>query len=39
MAVKFEELMSQLKSGKYAPVYLLMGEEPFYIDCIVLNIF
>lgn len=34
MAVKFEELMSQLKSGKYAPVYLLMGEEPFYIDCI-----
>ena len=34
MAVKFEEVMSQLKSGKYAPVYLLMGEEPFYIDCI-----
>lgn len=34
MAAKFEDVMSQLKSGKYAPVYLLMGEEPFYIDCI-----
>lgn len=33
-AVKFEDVMSQLKSGKFAPVYLLMGEEPFYIDCI-----
>ncbi len=33
-AAKFEEVMNQLKSGKYAPVYLLMGEEPFYIDCI-----
>ena len=33
-AAKFEDVMSQLKSGQYAPVYLLMGEEPFYIDCI-----
>lgn len=33
-AAKFEDVMSQLKSGQFAPVYLLMGEEPFYIDCI-----
>lgn len=34
MAAAFDQVMNQLKSGKYAPVYLLMGEEPFYIDCI-----
>lgn len=30
--IKYEELVSQLKSRQFAPVYLLMGEEPFYID-------
>lgn len=30
--IKYEELVTQLKSRQFAPVYLLMGEEPFYID-------
>lgn len=30
--IKYEELVSQLKSRQFAPVYLLMGDEPFYID-------
>ena len=30
--VKYEELVAQLKSRQFKPVYLLMGEEPFYID-------
>lgn len=30
--VTFEGIMSDLKEGKYAPVYYLMGEEPYYID-------
>lgn len=30
--IKLEELKTQLKNKQYAPVYLLMGEEPFYID-------
>lgn len=30
----YEELMTELKAGKYRPVYLLMGEEPYYIDVI-----
>lgn len=28
----FDSVMTNLKSGKYAPVYLLMGEESYYID-------
>ncbi len=28
------QILSDLKNGKYAPVYLLMGEEPYYIDLI-----
>ncbi|MEG2070698.1 MAG: DNA polymerase III subunit delta, partial [Bacteroidales bacterium] len=28
----FDEVMQQLVGKKYAPVYLLMGEEPFFID-------
>lgn len=27
-------LLSTLKGGVYAPIYLLMGEEPYYIDLI-----
>lgn len=30
--IKYDELKSQLRKGQFAPVYLLMGEEPFYID-------
>ena len=28
----FEGIMSDLKAGKFAPVYYLMGDEPYYID-------
>ncbi len=28
----FEQILNDLKSKKYYPVYLLTGEEPFYID-------
>ena len=31
-AVTFDAIMRSLKGGNYAPVYLLMGEEPYYID-------
>jgi len=30
----FSEIMSSVKQRKFAPVYLLMGEESYYIDCI-----
>lgn len=30
--IKYEDLVKQLKNREFAPVYLLMGEEPFYID-------
>lgn len=29
---EYMEIMKALKAGNYAPVYLLHGEEPFYID-------
>jgi DNA polymerase-3 subunit delta len=29
-----ESVIKDLKNGKYAPVYFLQGEEPFYIDLI-----
>ncbi len=28
----FEGIMRDLRAGKYAPVYILMGEEAYYID-------
>lgn len=31
-AEAYNNMMSALKSGKVAPVYLLMGEESYYID-------
>ncbi|MDR0349731.1 MAG: DNA polymerase III subunit delta [Tannerella sp.] len=37
MAVKeytFEEICREIKEGNFAPVYVLMGEEPFFIDAI-----
>ena len=30
--VSFDSVMSALRQGKYAPVYLLMGDEGFFID-------
>src|SRR5690606_18125759 len=32
MPSKPEEVLKDLKSGKYAPIYFLQGEEPFFID-------
>lgn len=32
MPTKPEEVLKDLKQGKYAPVYFLQGEEPFFID-------
>jgi DNA polymerase III, delta subunit len=29
---QFDSLMNDVNSGKFAPYYLLMGEEPYYID-------
>lgn len=31
-AATFESIMRDLKSKKYAPVYVLMGDESYYID-------
>lgn len=28
----YEQILTDLKSKKYAPVYVLSGEEPYYID-------
>ena len=30
--VSFEGIMRDLEARKYAPVYYLMGDEPYYID-------
>lgn len=31
---KYTKLISEIKKGIFKPVYLLMGEEPYYIDMI-----
>ena len=28
----YETIIAELKSGKYRPVYYLMGEESYYTD-------
>jgi len=33
-AISYVQILSDLKQKKYAPVYFLMGEEPYYIDVI-----
>ncbi len=33
-AATYEQILSDLKQKQYSPVYLLMGEEGFYIDLI-----
>lgn len=30
----FNTLMSEIRAGRFAPVYLLMGEEPYFIDAL-----
>lgn len=32
---RFASIMSDIRSGKFKPVYLLMGEEPYYSDLIL----
>lgn len=34
MAATFEQIISDIHKKKYAPVYFLMGEEPYFIDMI-----
>ncbi len=34
MAVKFESLMRELQAKQYKPVYLLHGEEPYFVETI-----
>jgi len=35
MPAKPEDVLKDLKAGKYAPVYFLQGDEPYFIDQIV----
>ena len=32
MVQKYEDIMRALHAGKYAPIYMLCGEESYYID-------
>lgn len=32
--MSYEEIIKELKSGTYRPIYFLMGEEPYFIDVI-----
>ena len=32
MTKKYEDIMRSLQVGQYAPLYILCGEEPYYID-------
>lgn len=32
MVRKFDDIMRAARAGEYAPVYILCGEEPYYID-------
>lgn len=32
--MKYEEVMRSLQQGQYAPVYMLYGEESYYIDAV-----
>lgn len=34
MDISAKKILGELKSGKYAPVYVLQGEEAYYIDLI-----
>ena len=28
------EIVKDVRSGKFSPVYLLMGDEPYYVDMV-----
>lgn len=30
--MEYEQIIRDIKAGKFAPIYLLMGDEPYYID-------
>ena len=32
MVNKYNDIMTALRAGTYAPIYILCGEEPYYID-------
>lgn len=32
MVKKFNDIIADLKADKYAPIYILCGDEPYYID-------
>ena len=32
MTQTFESIVQDIRNGKFSPIYLLMGEEPFFID-------
>lgn len=36
--MKYEEIVTDLKAGKYAPIYFLSGEEPYFLDEIATRI-
>ncbi len=38
MAVTYQNILSNLKSDQYAPVYFLQGEESFFIDEVIKHI-
>jgi len=31
-SISYEQILADLRAKKYAPIYFLMGEEPYYID-------
>ena len=33
--VQFNAILADIKAGKFSPVYILMGEEPYYSDVIM----
>lgn len=32
VSAQYKKLMAQMQSGQYMPCYILMGEEPYYVD-------
>ena len=32
MLKKYDDIMRDLRAGTYAPIYILCGEEPYYVD-------
>ena len=32
MVKKYDDIMRALRAGEYAPIYILCGEEPYYVD-------